>query len=192
MVQHGGPSGTDMETSIKRIETEVSELTARIEADPDDVDALTKRGVLFGQLVKAGDAVEDFNNVLQIDPANAEAYYNRAMAYVHLRQLSLAIEDFTRAAELNPANADALANRGMANYEAKHPDLAVRDAELAMAVSPTHPQAFAVRALAQAFLGQEEPALDDLAKAVKFGFDGHTLGMLVKQARLSGRRRVEE
>ncbi len=29
-------------------------------------------------------------------------------------------------------------------------------------------------------------------KAFEFGFDGHTLGMLVKQARLSGRRRVEE
>jgi tetratricopeptide (TPR) repeat protein len=192
MVQHGGPNGTDMDTAIKRIEAEVAELTAAIEADPDDVAALNKRGVLFGQLVKAGDAVEDFNNALQIDPGNAEAYYNRAMAYIHLRQLSLAIEDFTKAFELDPTNTDALANRGMANYEAKHPDLAVRDAELALAVNAKHPQAYAVRALGRAFLGQEEPALDDLASAVSFGFDSHTLGMLIKQARLAGRRRAGE
>ncbi len=29
-------------------------------------------------------------------------------------------------------------------------------------------------------------------EAFEFGFDGHTLGMLLKHARLSGRRRVEE
>jgi hypothetical protein len=62
---------------------------------------------------------------------------------------------------------------------------------MAITANPNHPQAYAVRALARAFLGQEEPALDDLARAAELGFDSHILGMLVKQARLAGRRAGE-
>ena len=105
------------------------------------------------------------------------------MAYVHVKQLSLAIDDFSQSANIDPENVDAISNAAMAHYESKHYDAAIREADRAISIDNKRSLPYAVRALARAALNEEELSLEDLATAVKYGFDAHTLGMLVKQAR---------
>ena len=175
----------DMDSIIQNMEKEVSTLTEVIDSNPNNADAYSKRGLLLGQLVRPKEAIDDFTKAISINPEDSTLFYNRGMAYVHVKLLSLAIEDFNQSAKIDPENVDAISNAAMAHYESRHYDVAVREAERALAIDSKRSLAYAVRALARAALGEEELSLEDLASDVKYGFDAHTLGMLVKQARRS-------
>ena len=175
----------DMDSIIENMEKEVSNLTELIDSNPNDANAYSRRGLLLGQLVRPKEAIDDFTKAISINPEDSTLFYNRGMAYVHVKQLSLAIDDFTQSADIDPGNVDAISNAAMAHYESCHYDVAIRESDRAIKIDPERSLPYAVRALANAALGEEELAKDNLAKAVKYGFDPHTLGMLIKQARSS-------
>ncbi|PZC45982.1 MAG: superkiller protein 3 [Chloroflexi bacterium] len=173
----------NMDSIIENMEKEVSDLTEIIDSDPNDSSAYSRRGLLLGQLVRPKDAIDDFTKAITINPEDSNIFYNRGMAYIHVKQLSLAIDDFTQSATLDPANVDAISNAAMAHYESRHYDAAIRESNRAISIDNKRSLPYAVRALSRAALDEEELSLEDLATAVKYGFDAHTLGMLIKQAR---------
>ena len=173
----------DMDSIIENMEKEVSDLTKLIDSDSNDTSAYSRRGLLLGQLVRPKEAIDDFTKAITINPEDSTFFYNRGMAYVHVKQLSLAIDDFTQSATLDPANVDAISNAAMAHYESRHYDAAIRESNRAISIDNKRSLPYAVRALSRAALDEEELSLEDLATAVKYGFDAHTLGMLIKQAR---------
>ena len=172
-----------MDSIIENMEKEVSNLTELIDSNPTDANAYSRRGLLLGQLVRPKEAIDDFTKAISINSEDSTLFYNRGMAYVHVKQLSLAIDDFTQSANIDPENVDAISNAAMAHYESRHYDVAIREADRAIKINSKRSLPYAVRALASAALGEEEVSLENLAIAVKYGFDSHTLGMLVKQAR---------
>ena len=174
----------NMDSIIENMEKELSDLTSLIDSDPDDANTYARRGLLLGQLVRPKEAIDDFTKAISINPEDSTLFYNRGMAYVHVKQLSLAIDDFAQSAILEPDNVDAISNAAMAHYESRHFDVAIEHADRAIKVEKNHALSYAVRALAKSAMNKEESSLEDLALAVKYGFDGHTLGMLIKQARL--------
>ena len=173
----------DMDSIVENMEKEVSDLTNLIDSDPQDANAYSRRGLILGQLVRPKEAIDDFTKAISINPEDPTLFYNRGMAYVHVKQLALAIDDFSQSANIDPENVDAISNAAMAHYESRHYDVAIREADRAISIDNKRSLPYAVRALARASLNEEELSLADLATAVKHGFDAHTLGMLVKQAR---------
>ena len=175
----------DMDSIVENMEKEVSDLTNLIDSDPQDANAYSRRGLILGQLVRPKEAIDDFTKAISINPEDSTLFYNRGMAYVHVKQLSLAIDDFTQSANIDPENVDAISNAAMAHYESRHYDVAIRESDRAIKIDSKRSLPYAVRALASAARGEDEVSKDNLAKAVKYGFDPHTLGMLIKQARRS-------
>ena len=59
----------------------VEHLTARIEANPGDAEALAARGLAYAELGEHRLAAEDSGRFIALDPGNAGAHLDRARAY---------------------------------------------------------------------------------------------------------------
>ena len=70
--------------------------------DPQNVDALFNRGVLYCDLERYSDAVSDFSEALKHNPKNVHAYFYRAKAHEALGKKKHAQLDYKIAAQLDP------------------------------------------------------------------------------------------
>ena len=92
----------------------VEGLTKRIEANPRDAEAMSARGLAYGELGEHRLAAEDYGGVIALDPHNAGAHLDRARAYARLEEHRLAVEDYAAAIRLAPGDAVAHYSRGRA------------------------------------------------------------------------------
>lgn len=65
------------------------------------------RGISYDKLGHFGEAVQDFNKVLQLEPNNSVAYFNRGSTYDSLGMHDAAIADFSKALELDPGTSSS-------------------------------------------------------------------------------------
>lgn len=82
-----------------------------LELTPDRVDALIKKGNIFGKLGKYVDAVSIYDKVAEIEPQNVLALINKGLALHYLAQYDEAIACFDRVLEIKPDNTTALYNK---------------------------------------------------------------------------------
>ncbi len=175
--------GEDASDEVAVIEASIAELTKSIHGSPRDAPAHLARGVLYGQIGAAQQAIEDFSASIEIDSSNAEAYYNRGLARVTLKQHLLAIDDFTAALRVDPSQVDSLNNRAAAFFELGHAGEALRDAEDVIRLQETHPGGHAIRALGLTMMSDDEGAEASARRAEALGFNGRTLQMLMRRER---------
>ena len=88
-------------------EEAIAEYQAAIEADPENVSALTNLGVAFYNVGRLQDAVDQYTRALEIAPNDADIHSNLAAAYVQLGQLDAALEEYQAAVRLDPNLAQA-------------------------------------------------------------------------------------
>jgi len=72
-------------------------LDAVIAFEPQNVEALTNRGMAHSELGEYEAAITDFDAALLVDPTNGLAYEERAGLYYDVSEYELAIEDYTQA-----------------------------------------------------------------------------------------------
>lgn len=90
-----------------KYEAAESNLTQVLEQNPQDADALNKRGICRLKRAAYEKSIEDFTGALEFKPGDAVLWKHRAMAYASLRDFEPAIRDFTKTLELDSTADDA-------------------------------------------------------------------------------------
>ena len=68
--------------------------------EPRNTKALIHRGLVYLDIKRYSNAVEDFTYALHIDKYNTDAYRNRALAYFGMKKEQLAMKDYNKSLEL--------------------------------------------------------------------------------------------
>jgi len=94
-----------------RFETADSISISILEKDPNNIDALIRRGEIADQQGRYDDAVIFYNKALQIDASLNDVWFNLGVVYFqHLKKMEDAEQAFTRAIELEPKDFNAQIN----------------------------------------------------------------------------------
>ncbi|MGY4347623.1 hypothetical protein ACVWXM_004090 [Bradyrhizobium sp. GM7.3] len=111
-------------------------LTAKIAANPDDVNALYRRGQVYASKGAYSLAIKDFDETLRINPKDVEALNNRCWTRTVVGDLQGALKDCNEALRLRPNFVDALDSRGLVNLKSGAVKNAIADFEAALRINP--------------------------------------------------------
>ena len=117
----------------------ISNLTEKIQLNPNDATIYNFRGLVYTQKEDMNRAFEDFNQAIQLNPNYAEAYCNRGGAYSNKGSYDQAIADYNQAIQLNPNDEKAYFCRG-AVYSDEKGDYgrAIADFEASLKINPNN------------------------------------------------------
>jgi len=82
-----------------------------LELIPNHIDALIKKGNIFGKFGKYADAISVYDKVIKIEPQNVLALINKGLALHYLAQYDKAIMCFDKVLKIRPDNTTALYNK---------------------------------------------------------------------------------
>jgi Tfp pilus assembly protein PilF len=114
----------------------VKSLTDRINKNPDDGNALYRRGQVYASKGAYNLAVNDFTDTLRLNPRDVEAYNNRCWVRTITGDLQGALKDCNEALRLRPNFVDALDSRGLLNLKNGQPKNAITDFDAALRINP--------------------------------------------------------
>jgi tetratricopeptide (TPR) repeat protein len=98
-----------------RLEGNLEEALADLQADPDGADALIWTGRRYAYLGNYRKAIEVFSRGIELHPEDARFYRHRGHRYISVREFDNAIEDFRQAAELVEGTEDEIEPDGAPN-----------------------------------------------------------------------------
>jgi lipoprotein NlpI len=111
-------------------------LTTKINANPEDVSALYRRGQVYASKGAYNLAIKDFDGTLQVHPKDVEALNNRCWVRAVVGDLAAALKDCNEALRLRPNFVDALDSRGLVNLKSGANKNAITDFDAALKVNP--------------------------------------------------------
>jgi hypothetical protein len=114
----------------------IKSLTAKIDANPDDVNALYRRGQVYASKGAYNLAIKDFDDTIRINPKDVEALNNRCWARTVVGDLQTALKDCNEALRLRPNFVDALDSRGLVNLKSGMNKNAIADFDAALKINP--------------------------------------------------------
>ena len=94
-------------------ESAIKKFSLALEAEPNDVECYSKRGVCYLNLEKYDLSMFDFNKALELDPNYSYRYACRAFLKTRMRDMDGAIEDYEKALELDPDDPILYNNMGL-------------------------------------------------------------------------------
>lgn len=100
----------------------VDELTAAIEADPANIDAMSDLGLLYYDAALFDESVKWQMEILEQDPENVDALLAVGVSYFSLNQNDEALEYWMKAAELAPDTPEPWYNLGFLYLSMDPPD----------------------------------------------------------------------
>lgn len=158
----------------------IDSYTKAIEINPNHVEALTERGMIYFMINEDKNAVPDLDRVLKIEPNNLKALYFRGLALTDIAVTTKdeendrktagdiaqkALADFNKAIELKPGESAYYNGRGTLILEFEFYKEAVADFEKSISIEPNE-MAYTKLGLAKFYLGEKD-AIEQLDKAVK-------------------------
>jgi hypothetical protein len=114
----------------------VKTLTAKLVENPDDANALYRRGQVYASKGAYALAITDFNGSLRLNPKDVEAYNNRCWVRAVMGDLQAALKDCNEALRLRPNFVDALDSRGLVNLKSGQTKNAIVDFDAALKINP--------------------------------------------------------
>ncbi|HUO00558.1 MAG TPA: caspase family protein [Bradyrhizobium sp.] len=114
----------------------VKGLTDRINNNPNDANALYRRGQVYASKGAYSLAIKDFTGTLGLNPKNVEAYNNRCRVRTITGDLQGALGDCNEALRLQPNFVDALDSRGLLNLKSGQTRNAISDFDAALKINP--------------------------------------------------------
>ncbi len=106
--------------------------------DPNNVIALSNKGLALGSLGQHEEAIKFFDKALAIDPNYVLALNNKGVALDSLGQYEEAIEFFDKALAIDPNYVLALYNKGAALASLGQYEEAIKSYDKALAIDPNH------------------------------------------------------
>lgn len=140
-------------------------LTAKIAANPDDVNALYRRGQVYASKGAYSLAIKDFDDTLRINSKDVEALNNRCWTRTVVGDLQGALKDCNEALRLRPNFVDALDSRGLVNLKSGAVKNAIVDFDAALRINPRLTSSLYGRGLAKQRNGSAQEGALDIANA---------------------------
>lgn len=140
-------------------------LTAKIAANPEDVNALYRRGQVYASKGAYSLAIRDFDETLRINAKDVEALNNRCWTRTVVGDLQAALKDCNEALRLRPNFVDALDSRGLVNLKSGAVKNAIADFDAALKINPRLTSSLFGRGLAKQRNGSAQDGAVDIANA---------------------------
>jgi len=156
----GGPSA-----SVLAEDPTIKGLTAKIAANPDDVNALYRRGQVYASKGAYTLAIKDFDDTLRINAKDVEALNNRCWTRTVVGDLQGALKDCNEALRLRPNFVDALDSRGLVNLKSGAVKNAIADFDAALKINPRLTSSLYGRGVAKQRNGSAQEGSLDIANA---------------------------
>ena len=143
----------------------IKSLTSKIAANPDDVNALYRRGQVYASKGAYTLAIKDFDDTLRINSKDVEALNNRCWTRTVVGDLQGALKDCNEALRLRPNFVDALDSRGLVNLKSGAVKNAIADFDAALKINPRLTSSLYGRGLAKQRNGSAQEGALDIANA---------------------------
>ncbi len=169
-------------------EQAVEELSAAIESNPADAEALHHRATAHVWLGQNEEALADAEEAVRLDPDDVDSYHARAAAHLACGHYDSAVADCDEVIRSQRRHADqtrlaeAYQRRGWARRALGDCREAVADFSRAIACQPLEAQSYAARAAGWLELGDLGRAQADAAKARSLGWPDEDLEERIGQA----------
>jgi cytochrome c-type biogenesis protein CcmH/NrfG len=128
--------GTDGTAVALADDPTIKSLTVKLADNPDDANALYRRGQVYASKGAYELAVKDFNDSLRLNPKDVEAFNNRCWVRTVIGDLQAALKDCNEALRLRPNFVDALDSRGLVNLKSGMAKNAIADFDAALKINP--------------------------------------------------------
>ena len=143
----------------------IKSLTDKISANPDDANALYRRGQVYASKGAYSLAIKDFDDTVRLNPKDVEALNNRCWARAVVGDLQSALKDCNEALRLRPNFVDALDSRGLVNLKSGLTKNAITDFDAALRINPRLTSSLYGRGLAKQRSGSISEGNLDIANA---------------------------
>jgi hypothetical protein len=114
----------------------IKSLTLKLTDNPDDANALYRRGQVYASKGAYTLAIKDFDDSIRLNPKDVEAFNNRCWARTVVGDLQAALKDCNEALRLRPNFVDALDSRGLVNLKSGMAKNAIADFDAALKINP--------------------------------------------------------
>lgn len=165
----GSPSGEVSSGSSTQValadDPTIKSLSSKIAQNPDDVNALYRRGQVYASKGAYDLAIKDFDDTLRINPKDVEALNNRCWTRTVVGDLQGALKDCNEALRLRPNFVDALDSRGLLNLKSGATKNAIADFDAALRINPRLTSSLYGRGLAKQRNGSISEGALDIANA---------------------------
>ncbi|MBC9882017.1 tetratricopeptide repeat protein [Bradyrhizobium sp. INPA01-394B] len=156
----GGPSADALAE-----DPTIKGLNAKLAANPDDVNALYRRGQVYASKGAYTLAIKDFDDTLRINSKDVEALNNRCWTRAVVGDLQGALKDCNEALRLRPSFVDALDSRGLVNLKSGAVKNAIADFDAALKINPRLTSSLYGRGVAKQRNGSAQEGALDVANA---------------------------
>jgi hypothetical protein len=143
----------------------IKSLTEKLQANPDDQNALYRRGQVYASKGAYDLAIKDFDGSIRLNPKDVEALNNRCWARTVIGDLQAALRDCNEALRLRPNFVDALDSRGLVNLKSGLIKNAIIDFDAALRINPRLTSSLYGRGLAKKRNGAGAEGDLDIANA---------------------------
>ncbi len=143
----------------------IKSLTDKLIQNPDDANALYRRGQVYASKGAYALAINDFSDSLRLNSKDVEAYNNRCWARTVIGDLQAALKDCNEALRLRPSFVDALDSRGLLNLKSGQAKNAIADFDAALKINPRLTSSLYGRGLAKQRNGSVAEGELDIANA---------------------------
>ena len=143
----------------------IKNLTARLADNPDDQNALYRRGQVYASRGAYDLAIKDFDGSIRLNSKDVEALNYRCWARTVTGDLKAALKDCNEALRLRPNFVDALDSRGLVNLKSGMTKNAVADFDAALKINPRLTSSLYGRGLAKKRNGAISEGDTDIANA---------------------------
>ena len=114
----------------------IKSLTQKLIDNPDDQNALYRRGQVYASKGAYSLAIRDFDDSIRLNPKDVEAFNNRCWARAVIGDLQAALKDCNEALRMRPNFVDALDSRGLVNLKSGMTKNAIADFDAALKINP--------------------------------------------------------
>jgi hypothetical protein len=143
----------------------IKDLNDKLARNPDDANALYRRGQVYASKGFYTLAINDFSDSLRLNSKDVEAYNNRCWARTVIGDLQAALKDCNEALRLRPSFVDALDSRGLLNLKSGQAKNAIADFDAALKINPRLTSSLYGRGLAKQRNGSTAEGELDIANA---------------------------
>jgi uncharacterized caspase-like protein len=143
----------------------IKSLTAKLADNPDDQNALYRRGQVYANKGAYNLAIKDFDDAIRLNPKDVEALNNRCWTRAVIGELQAALKDCNEALRLRPSFVDALGSRGLVNLKNGQVKNAIVDFDDALKINPRLTSSLYGRGLAKQRNGAAADGDLDIANA---------------------------
>jgi hypothetical protein len=159
------PKGDGQNPSAWADDPTIKSLTQKLNDNPDDANALYRRGQVYASKGAYSLAISDFSDSLRLNSKDVEAYNNRCWARTVIGDLQAALKDCNEALRLRPSFVDALDSRGLLNLKSGQAKNAIADFDAALKINPRLTSSLYGRGLAKQRNGAASEGDLDIANA---------------------------